>query len=180
MTKLDGAVPNLQEQLDQLSLTSCDFVSDSGCSDLTCPQCHSLKEACEPPARGIPARKEWDAERYDRGDTSEIEGYESADYVDGWNVALDAVEQQTAVTERPEAADSASHDKGSKVRKAHAVRGLKHVALICTLIGCLIAACVGVILILLGAPGIAVALSTYAAGVGGGWLVTLRMVRGLG
>lgn len=39
----------------------------------------------------MPRRKEWDAEAHDRGDTSESDGYETADYVDGWNEALDAV-----------------------------------------------------------------------------------------
>lgn len=38
----------------------------------------------------MPRRKEWDAEAHDRGDTSESDGYETADYVDGWNEALDA------------------------------------------------------------------------------------------
>lgn len=38
----------------------------------------------------LPDHKEWDAEACDRGDTSS-ETYETADYVDGWNDALDAV-----------------------------------------------------------------------------------------
>lgn len=38
----------------------------------------------------MPPRKEWDAARHDCGNTRETEGYESADYVDGWNAALDA------------------------------------------------------------------------------------------
>lgn len=37
-----------------------------------------------------PEPKEWDAERYDRGDVREDDGYESSDYVDGWNDALAA------------------------------------------------------------------------------------------
>lgn len=39
----------------------------------------------------LPRRKEWDATRYDQGDTSEADGYKSSDYVDGWNEALEAV-----------------------------------------------------------------------------------------
>ncbi len=35
------------------------------------------------------AEKEWDAEAHDRGDTSESDGYESSDYVDGWNDAIE-------------------------------------------------------------------------------------------
>lgn len=38
----------------------------------------------------LPERKEWDAERHDRGDVREEDGYESSDYVEGWNDALDS------------------------------------------------------------------------------------------
>lgn len=37
-----------------------------------------------------PPTKEWDCDAYDRGDTTEEDGYESSDYVDGWNDALAA------------------------------------------------------------------------------------------
>lgn len=46
--------------------------------------------------RSLPPRKEWSAGRYDSGDTREADGYESSDYVDGWNDALDAVEAATS------------------------------------------------------------------------------------
>jgi hypothetical protein len=39
----------------------------------------------------LPPSKEWDAESHDRGDVRESDGYESSDYVDGWNEALNAV-----------------------------------------------------------------------------------------
>ncbi len=53
------------------------------------------------PVARLPPRKEWDAERYDRGDTSESDGYESSDYVDGWNEAIDAVEALAAAGATP-------------------------------------------------------------------------------
>ena len=54
--------------------------------------CSAGSAAIVAPLNSFPPRKEWDAARYDRGDTSEADGYESSDYVDGWNEALDAVE----------------------------------------------------------------------------------------
>lgn len=36
-------------------------------------------------------RKEWDMQAHNEGRTTAADGYESADYVDGWNDALDAV-----------------------------------------------------------------------------------------
>jgi hypothetical protein len=51
----------------------------------------------EGPPSKLPARKEWDCVRGERGNTSETEDCPSSDYVDGWNDALDAVEQGTSV-----------------------------------------------------------------------------------
>jgi hypothetical protein len=45
-------------------------------------ECARLIAAARGPA------KEWDADRHDRGYTSDDSGYESSDYVDGWNDAL--------------------------------------------------------------------------------------------
>jgi len=52
----------------------------------------------------LPARKEWDSERNDRGDIQEIDGYESSDYVDGWNDALEEVEAARTPNEDDRAA----------------------------------------------------------------------------
>ncbi len=41
-------------------------------------------------------RKEWDQKAHDEGRTSESDGYESSDYVDGWNDALDAIAEPLA------------------------------------------------------------------------------------
>lgn len=65
-----------------------------------CWDCRECPCVCSAPIvespNSFPSRKEWDAARHDRGDTSAADGYESSDYVDGWNEALNAVESARA------------------------------------------------------------------------------------
>ena len=62
-----------------------------------------------------PEPKEWDAERYDRGDVREDDGYESADYVDGWNDALAACAQGSRVVKERGAHAFEAREDGSLV-----------------------------------------------------------------
>ena len=147
----------------------------------------------------LPARKEWDCNRYDCGNTAEADGYESSDYVDGWNDALDAVEQGTAETvptskvfddmmtslsahppvetfrgKVPQALiDVVARDEDTRAFVLRTVSEIKHDARTSSMIGCLFSACAGATSILLGAPGIVVALATYGSGVCAGWLAAL-------